>query len=280
MPFPGRPVNENELRVIGMSRSGNHAFIQWAMRQARGRVCFLNCVQGKCNPYLTPRPMLTGDGEGAYANYADFDLEAERRGRFSRKDWLIFSHEDDFLGNACSDTFELNHEAFVGRSEVRRDVLILRDPFNLFASRRRAGFGVVPEATAVRIWKQHAKEFVRTRWLRHRPIFISYNRWVLDELYRRRLAGELGVNFTDAGIDSVAACAGGSSFDGTGYDGRAREMGLFRRWKAYRDDPSFLSLFDSQSVELSEQIFGRPPDGDWLLPYSPPRDTRATTWKR
>ena len=253
-------VNANELRVIGMSRSGNHAIIQWVAAQARGRICFLNCVQGKYNPYLTPRPMAAGDGERAYVNYPEFDLDAERRGEFSEKDWLIYSHEDDFLGNACSETFELYHDGFVGPSRRRRDVLILRDPFNLFASRRRAGYGVVTEAMALRIWKQHAKEFLgRTRWLRHDPVLISYNRWVADAEYRRTLAADLAVHFTDSGIDTVTGCAGGSSFDGLGYNGRARGMKLFDRWKVYRHDESFRALFDEQVLELSQEIFGWAP---------------------
>ena len=253
-------VNANELRVIGMSRSGNHAVIGWVMRQAAGRTCLLNCVQGKSNPYLTPRPVAPGDGERGYANYSDFDLESERRGVFSRKDWLVFSHEDDFLGNACAESFERRHDEFVGPSARRRDVLILRDPFNLFASRRRAGYGTVSEATAVRIWKQHAREFLRrTRWLRREPVFVSYNRWVTDPSYRRRLAEDLGLEFTDAGVDAVARCAGGSSFDGLAYDGRASRMKVFDRWAWYRDDPTFRSLFDEEVVALSEPIFGPPP---------------------
>lgn len=268
-----RVVNENELRVIGMSRSGNHAIMEWMMRQAPGRVCLLNCVQGKHNPYLTLRPMVGPEGEQAYTNYGDFDLEAERQGRFSRKDWLIYSHEDEFLANACSEEFELQHDVLVGPSARRRDVLILRDPFNLFASRRRAGCGVVSEATALRIWKQHAKEFLRyTRRLRHDPVCVSYNRWVKDRSYRRSLARDLGLGSGDAGIDAVARCAGGSSFDGLRYDGRASEMRVFERWRTYEHDPSFLSLFDDVVVSLSERAFG--PAAGLRLPERQPRPPR------
>lgn len=262
----GRVVNANELRVIGMSRSGNHAVIQWILGQARGRVCLLNCAAGKSNPFLTARPMGDGDSAGAYANYAGFDLDTERRGVFSRKEWLIYSHEDEFLGNACGDEFDRRHDEYVGATARRRDLLLLRDPFNLFASRRRAGYGTVSDRVALAIWKQHARQFLgRTHRLRHDPLAVSYNRWVSDQTYRRRLAEALGLAFTDAGIDTVAPCAGGSSFDGLAYDGRASEMKVFRRWEAERDNPSFLALFDDEVLALSEQVFGPPP-----LPWAPP----------
>ena len=75
------------------------------------------------------------------------DLDAERDGDFSRKDTLLYNYEDCFLGTVASDAFEENHDAWVGPSGRRTDVLILRDPYNLFASRRRAGYAVVSGGT-------------------------------------------------------------------------------------------------------------------------------------
>jgi hypothetical protein len=241
--------------VIGMSRSGNHAIIGWIMAQAKGRVLFLNCVQGKYNPFLTARPLK--DDDGAIATYP-VDLEKERRRRFSRKDLLIYSHEDHFLGHACSDLFEYYHDGFVGKSKRRLDVLILRDPFNLFASRLRSGYGEVPHATALRMWKQHAREFLGlTRRLKHGPVLILYNRWVLDRAYRQELAEALGLRFSDAGVNRVAACAGGSSFDGLSQDGRAQKMKVFERWRHYAGERRYRELFDAEVFSLSERIFGR-----------------------
>jgi hypothetical protein len=47
--------NRNEWRAVGMSRSGNHAIIQWLLAQAKGRTCFLNCTEPKNNPFARPR---------------------------------------------------------------------------------------------------------------------------------------------------------------------------------------------------------------------------------
>src|SRR3954452_23635037 len=90
-------VNETEIRVVGMSRSGNHAIINWILAQCRGRSCFLNCAEPGFNPFTSARP-LTPETTGRGASFEDFEIEAERRGRFSRKDLLIHSYEDTFLG--------------------------------------------------------------------------------------------------------------------------------------------------------------------------------------
>ncbi len=266
-------VNENEIRIVGMSRSGNHAIIQWLVRQMaqtpRGaRVCWLNCPEPRWNPYWTTRPF--DDGSCAWTSYPGFDLEEEKACRFTRKDWFVFNYEDTFLRVARSPEYEREHDAWVGRSAVRRDVLILRDPFNLFASRLRSLEPVVDHRTAIRIWKQHARQFLGARerrsplMLPHDPVLILYNRWCDDAAYRRGVCDALGVRFTDAGVNRVVAAHGGSSFDGLRYDGRATEMRTAERWRHFIDDPDYRALFDGEVLRLAEQVFGRLPAAEAL----------------
>jgi hypothetical protein len=261
-------VNRNELRIIGMSRSGNHAVIQWLTAQIPGRACFLNCAEGKNNPFASARVM--DDGRTCIASYDDFDLEQEQKGQFSSKDYLIFSHEDGYLGRSCSREYEQSHDQWVGPSGRRTDILILRDPFNLFASRLRQLWGFVTIGTSARIWKQHAREFLRqTRRLRHNPMFISYNHWHSDRDYRRDIAAALDIPFSDEGIHTVFSCNGGSSFDGVAFDGQASRMKVTERWKHYADDPRFLSIFDDEMLELSRRIFGDIPGTEALVKAQP-----------
>jgi hypothetical protein len=264
-------TNANELRVIGMSRSGNHAIIDWLLSHMPGRTCFLNCVEGKHNPFTSARPL--DDGSVFRASYR-LDLATETRGRFSRKDWLVTSQEDCFLAHGCSREYEQQHDAWVGCSGRRFDLLILRDPFNLFASRRRAFGEAGTDHVSVRIWKQHARQFLgRPRNLRHQPLLVRYNDWIGEEAYRREIVETLGLEFHDEGRDRVAACAGGSSFDGRAYCGRPEDMDLLDRWKHYADDPSFRALFDEQLVAFSDEIFGVVPGTDDLLDPSLRRES-------
>lgn len=246
--------NEKELIVCGMSRSGNHAIINWILRQASGRHCFLNCAEGKTNPFDSCRPL--DDGLPWSVNYSDFSIERERAGLFSKKDLLVHSYEDAFLGYVFNRHLRRDHDRLVGRSRRRFDLLILRDPFNLFASRRALGDPLSARA-GIRMWKQHAREFLGLRrHLEHNKLAISYNRWSACRDYRRSVAEHLDLPFTDAGVDAVARCAGGSSFDGLRLDGRAGRMPVAHRWRRFAADPGYWALFDDELVALARRIFG------------------------
>ncbi len=251
-----------------MSRSGTHAIINWLLAQVRGRYCFLNCAEPGTNPYRTARLMHTGRAWDA--NIPDFDPACEGRSGFKGKDFLIHSYEDCFLGKACGREFERHHDEWLGASAARTDVLILRDPFNLFASRKRAGMyrghpdadqNIVPWHTAARIWRQHARAFVREcNHFNQRLVVVSYNRWVEERAYRRELARALGLSFSDAGMRNVAGVAGGSSFDGTFYHTTPEKMNVHERWRHFEHDADFWRLFDVDGLmALSERIFGPPP---------------------
>lgn len=259
-------MNGIEIRLVGLSRSGNHALADWILAQAPGRRCFLNCAEGKTNPYATCRPLA--DGAPARASWPGFDPRAAADGRPPATDLLLHSYEDSFLSHAFSDAFEAAHDAWVGPSRRRVDVVVVRDPFNLFASRRAAGCEQSP-AVARRLWMQHARTALRPRWTRRpRPplVPVLYNRWAASRAYRRDLAARLGLPFTDAGIERVAACHGGSSFDGLAYDGRAAAMPVFDRWRAYADDAAYRALFDDGMRALALRLFGAVPP----LPPEPP----------
>jgi hypothetical protein len=248
-------MNKQEHRITGMSRSGNHAVINWILSQTSGRTCFLNCSEPKFNPFATARPL--DDGLSIIVNYDDFDLDAELRGEFSNKDLLVYSHEDCFLGTIARGPFEDNHDSMVGPSLHRTDVLILRDPFNLFASRLRAGFGEVSNETALRIWKQHAREFLGIRhYLKQHRVLINYNRWATERGYRREVADELGLDFSDSSRHHVPAAGNGSSFDGRRYNGYASRMKALERWTHFAHSEHYAALFDDEVHTLSQRIFG------------------------
>ncbi len=249
-------LNETEIRVVGMSRSGNHAIINWILAQSPGRTCFLNCAEPGCNPFATARPR-TPDLPGWRAPYEGFDVVAERAGRLGRKDLLIHSYEDTFLGPFAKAENEERHDGWVGRSARRIDLLVLRDPRNLFASRLASGYGWLQDELVSRIWAQHAREFLGLRRnLRQERLMVSYNEWVTSRAYRRRVAEALGLEFDDRAAHKVPAAAGGSSFDGTAYDGYAEEMPVLHRWHPYIGDERFNRLLTHPIRELSDRVFG------------------------
>ena len=263
-----KPAQTKQLRIVGLSRSGNHAVINWILHQLQGKYCFLNCTEPKYNPYYTSRP-LSAEGDSYKTNIEEFDLEAEQQGNFSQKDHLIFSHEDCFLGNMETKKNREQLEEWVGKAEEKQNILVLRDPFNAFASRVKSGLiqghhthhGAKPISTLTlrRIYKQHAKEFLRQKKNLKNLVPINFNQWNSSVEYRRKIADELGLDFSDEGYKKVTETAGGSSFDGVEFSGNPHKMNLQDRWENYKDDETYWELFDAEIADYSEKIFGNTP---------------------
>jgi protein O-GlcNAc transferase len=276
--------NKNEIRIAALRRSGQHGIINWIMSQAilggsiassdhtlrnnsdkksdnRDIECvFLNDIFPGANPFLSCTDSNVLDLPPAMQTPKNMlKLWIDR-------DWLVYNYEDRPLDAVFTDDFERDHNAYVGPSDRRIDIIILRDAFNFFASRLKLAWMSRQMQThyactgMAQLWKSYALEFVgNTHLLRHNKTTVNFNRWHNDRDYRCSLAASLGLNFTDAGLKSVIRrYGGGSSFDGSDYHGQADRMPVLQRWKTLANDQRFRQLFsDKELVELSEQIFGR-----------------------
>lgn len=274
-PTRGRIVNEKEIRIIGLQRSGNHPIINWLFHQSVEVKCFLNFVEKNANPFLAFQKRGTVT-EFQADFFEKFNIFAERLGLFSRKQMLLYSYEDEHLWECFSAYFEKNHDRWLGRSGKRFDVMILRDPYNLFSSRlKKEDFRVnryslqVPEERAiiVELWKAYAREFLgETNYLKNNKTVINYNRWFEEEKYRQELAERLELTYSDSTIKEVLPIGGGSSFDRTSFNDSASEMKVLERWKYFADNDDFKNIFkDEELVALSERIFGRIPGTEKLI---------------
>jgi hypothetical protein len=289
-------TNQLELRVFGLQRSGNHAVIQWILEQHRGKpTCFLNNVRhGDHDPYTTARQ----------SHCYGFGVEQNAVAvRSAPKHLLILSYEDDrrqvqegrgFLNSAYDDGFASNREAYLGSSQHRMDVVILRDPFNFFASRLKVLDslpGINRDLAVTRNdWKALAKHVLTAgSSSEDEVLFVSYNEWFSNRKYRRELSRKVLGRFSDASLAAVSGFGGGSSFDARVFsrltwrvvsrkwkkilDPRAyrnirrqwsrlaapsaQSMKVLERWKELRDDRRFQEVFsDPELAELSQRLFG------------------------
>lgn len=242
-------VNEKEIRVIGLRRTGNHAIIGWIRAQHPEYAFHINHPPGGMNPYRFR------------ANHNDKpEILREARGEFTHKSLLIVSYEDQELAAVCCHKYEKFHDVYVGPSASRYDVLILRDPFNLMASQLKSEMASTKTGTAQRkicIWKDYAREFLnQTQLMTHQKCCISFNQWHYDAAYRQKIAEQLALDFSDAGREKVRGYGGGSSFSGRGLDGQASQLNILDRWHIFQDDPDYWNLFrDDELLEYVTQIF-------------------------
>jgi hypothetical protein len=253
---------KKEIRFVGMKRSGNHAILNWIVRQTPGLVCYYNDVDINASPL---NKMIE-------SHYKNLWLNIPAGSQVRRKPCVISSFEDckpeDVFGE--SNLFNLQHH-FRKNNELY-EVLIIRDPFNLFASRffhrsHRKSFIANPKILydLVDLWKLYAYEYLhKTNYLKNNKIVINYNLWVKDKNYRQKLAKNLNLVFTDQGFEEVAVHGQGSSFSKTQIKD-ASYLKVFERWRELENDPLYCSIFnDSEVIALSQQIFGEIPETELL----------------
>ncbi|NET05472.1 MAG: hypothetical protein F6K16_12315 [Symploca sp. SIO2B6] len=209
-----------------------------------------------------------------YQHYPKEHLRRESLGDFANKDCLIYSYEDWGIKQITDQKIEKKHDLYWGKSGLRHDLLILRDPFNTLASRLKNDFIEVksPNQTFMELWLAYAKEYLgETNYLKNNKVCVNYNRWFLDMNYREKIASQLNLDFSDAGINQVKAQGGGSSFEGREFDGKAVQMKVLDRWKVFAEDPRYLKLLDNEEVlEYSKRIFGHIPGTEVLYTKSNP----------
>lgn len=245
------------LHFIGLKRSGNHAVIDWLRCNAypwAEHVAFYNCVYSPLS------------AEPKNLSVEDVQLSGARRTA------MILSYEDTGLHELATLPVYRDSNVLLPGARTRR-VLLIRDPWNCFASRLRRIQGLdvaqtdppksiqrTPWETVINLWKQYAREFVGdTNDISGDVIRVDYNRWAGSKWYRDALLDRhFGVKVNhDIGIEHVSEKGGGSSFDRLTMDGRASRMQIFDRWRVYAEQSEYVQLFDNEVVDLSKKLYPR-----------------------
>jgi hypothetical protein len=104
------------------------------------------------------------------------------------------------------------------------------------------------------LWKQYARAFANGSPLfEDESVCINFNKWCDSSDYRQELARQIGFSTDGRSFNAVSSVGGGSSFQGVIDD--ARDLGVGERWRVYKDDPLYRSLFDDEIVEHGERLF-------------------------
>jgi hypothetical protein len=275
-----RFINGTEYAVLGLQRSGNHAVIHWLLAQTRGDAHFISDIRAGANPYKTMQEFEHyRDGRRIHQQnlWTDEDRAAfaagpyggELTGNWRPRDTVLYNFEDQPPARVAAPEFTERLPGWIGPSRRRIWVMILRDPFNLFASRLHAGrrlTGIKNMDRLRDLWTRYARRF--RNWERAGApdrVAVNFSRWHVSRRYRRALAERLGVAFTDAGRQEVPEFLG-SSFDAYAYAGRAAEMRVNRRWESALSSPVFETLTaDAEAMALARDLFGDVPGVDEAL---------------
>ncbi|MBD3407266.1 MAG: hypothetical protein GF411_14190 [Candidatus Lokiarchaeota archaeon] len=227
-----------------LKRGGQHAIILWIAKQMHRKVLFINNAMG--DPYKTP---IWEHGR----QYPDFvnaikSRRDTKRFKSTRKYGLFTNYEDAHIKQISN-----NINRFIGPTNIMKNIIILRDPFNLAASRERRG---IPEHrhNYIDLWKTHAKEYLDITKYLNNKYKINFNSWVSDINYRKKVSNDLCDIWNDDGLNFVSKFGRGSSFDGRNKAGQ--ELKVLERWKLYKNLSWFMDKFDDETHYLSKLIFG------------------------
>lgn len=245
-------VIDVDVRQMGCRRGGQHAIMYWLRCQFDGKTYWENnasqkddVLKNSMHPNLekfTAYPLNRTDDLKCLGIFANYENQSVARIR------------------------SYNFPVFAKRYEF----LVLRDPYNLFASqiknaeKTRRYRGLAPSkmyrarATKELIcWKTLAQEYLSQ--ICHN---VNYNEWVLSKSYRKNIVAAFPeFIFTDEGREEVSRNFP-SSFD-TKNRHHASEMEVLNRYKydGMMEHPAMkLLLADEEAKILSQQIFG------WSLP--------------
>ena len=246
--------NELEIAVFATRRNGHHAFMNWACAQVEGTYCHLNDTRINSNPFRTTRGAVRFS-----TNIKGFAPSLEALGLLRHKQLLMYNFEDFPFD------VPVRRMSGVGSSRRYLRVLVLRDPFNQFASRLQ-GLRHLPRSlrltpVVVEIWKAHAREFLGETNHLGEKLCVAYNRWHADRSYRQEIAEKIGLRFTDKGRSYVSPAGSGSSFDGARLQNRGEQMQVGKRYEAFLEDSQYLEVFrrNPDLFELSRAVFGELP---------------------
>lgn len=240
------------FQVFGMRRSGNHAIIDWLMRNApeaaTGGVFYNNCKFGKS-------PLQT---------YGSLDVYGPYTGRFPHKDigdamriaqagsapMVIVSYEDR-IPQATSEP----QKASAGMKDADFDhqILIYRSFLNWSASllakiKQNTGFGPTDRMRIMMVaFATYAQGLDRVTDAKE-AVAICYDDWVASEDYRARILGSLDLPVRDLGLGQVQRYGGGSSFQKEQKD--AEKLDTNARDAAMADDAEYKLLLWTAAHDL------------------------------
>ncbi len=263
-----RYLTEHEIHVMGFQRSGQHGVIAWILGHFN-KAFFKNGI----TPKMDKVDRCLNDGGWWYFDTElrpDFSWEV-RNSIDKEQEAILIGTEYLWFNLEMNPRIEeekkkilnaLNYDLF---SKKQHYVFVLRSPYNQLASWMKWKGKLRLAKRFAQCWNVAAEEFLGiTDVIPHPKIFLNYDKWFVDENYRRQISQELGILFSDRGLNTVMKVGRGkvygSSFDKMEHKNEAQNMNVTERWKDYQNDDFFKRVLSNDKLrKLSEQIFGEFP---------------------
>ncbi len=260
---------DNQIEFYGMRRSGHHAIMEWIFSQVKYPIFFFNDIE----PYVKLGSLYDS---GFWKNPLPGGRYGENFGFYS------FNYEDAPIKDLKKYMKKYEQLVLFKKAKKVKKVFVLRDPFNMFASRIKffrekniqaksngkrllryneeiaAGGVGWYNAAAVERWCEYAREFIGETNYYDKKIFIDYNKWCADEEYRKSIAKSFSStgSYNDLARKKVPSNGGGSSFDFREFHGKGHMMKTDERWRVMIKDDEYLDVINnSELIRLAEKVY-------------------------
>ena len=267
-------IGKNIL-ILASSRSGHHAVVNWLIQQSIGVVKFYNnCDRGWVGGKLLPKQNVNGPTKGLVeVIYISNDNTLTS----------IYTIED-FDMNKCK-TYDFFNGEETHKYKIDLVIIINRDLQNWIASRVKGG-GIgersltnipctyyaagrvitkmefsVDEPTAIQKWGRLIKESLgETNYLEDGEVYnINFNNWYSEKNYRKKICKDLGLGFSDKGLNELNKAGGGSSFTGMDIT-NARNLDVLHRYYLMSEDKRYQEIMREIPIEtflLNHKYFNK-----------------------
>jgi hypothetical protein len=242
-------------RFWGIPRSGNHAIIEWVIKNIDdSSLVFLNnCNRGLPTETFSYTVFDRGYGPEKHRGniHRDKNRHYERLiNAIERAENIVVSYEVFPVNDIMLS--DLREESWMSSAKTQ-DVFILRSPLNLLASciRRIENETTHKARVAGRVRNFMDNQFSHysgylERCIKNDKNCVIYDIWGAEESYRLRKLTQLGIKPTDLALGGMTSAGGGSSFDS---EQEVNSISTSNRWVQSVDNVHFIEMVDRMNLD-------------------------------
>ena len=259
---------EKEIRLFGIKRSGNAAIVSFILGHYKpNEMVYLHNTDfsfrprdidlGPCDFHgmLEARRM---DKVKCYLNTTEHNYPASSHLQVIQEKMRDRNHCYNMDRKWYSLYYGFGKDGF---SEKVYNIFLIRSPHNNLASilrilQLKRGFQKHIFYNFAEDWLMYAREALgETEYFWKKIIVCNFDEWFSSEDYRRSISDQLGLEYSDKGVNDVIRTVG-SSFDGMRLAKEAQKMRVLDRWEYFKDDNDYLDkLRNDELIEKTKLLF-------------------------
>lgn len=241
------------FRVLGMRRSGNHAIINWLLSNYNNGICITETYQDESSEKDAYVPIFTNNKNILFFNSCVEDPFWNIKDciEFENYSLILHSYEDKQFEYILEHSY---NNCFNDEKDIT-NIIILRDPFNTFASRfkyENSDLFTKVDEFHVNLWIEYAEEALNITNYFDNKLIILYNEWLTNKNYRDDISKKLGIYNYD-NIYDVSKCGNGSSFIGQNLDTVDNYLNRYKIIDLPQDIKNLLNT--DKILDLTHKIF-------------------------